>query len=68
MTWAAEQGSTNTGSVAIYFNDSHASPGAFALQVVDPLSGQNYTFAASTNGSVRYKYVGNSYVILEVAG
>ena len=43
-------------------------PGAFALQVVDPLSGQNYTFAASTNGSVRYKYVGNSYVILEVAG
>jgi len=45
-----------------------ATPGAFTLQVVDPLSGQNYTFAASTNGSVRYKYVGNSYVIVEVAG
>ena len=45
-----------------------ASPGAFTLQVVDPLSGQNYTFAASTNGSVRYRYTGNAYIIVEVAG
>lgn len=29
--------------------------GAFSLQVIDPLSGQNYIFPASSKGSVRYR-------------
>lgn len=35
-----------------------ATPGAFTLQIIDPVSGNNYTFAASTNGFVRYRYRG----------
>ncbi|MDE2436140.1 MAG: hypothetical protein KGM49_07770 [Sphingomonadales bacterium] len=35
-----------------------ASPGAFTFQVVDPVGGNNYTFAASANGSVCYRYHG----------
>jgi hypothetical protein len=35
-----------------------ATPGAFTLAVSDPVSGNNYTFAASANGYVRYRYHG----------
>lgn len=31
-------------------------PGAFTLQVTDPIGGNNYTFASSTNGYVKYRY------------
>ena len=43
-----------------------ATPGAFTLTVVDPVSGQNYVFAASTNGSVRYRWNG-SWVLMAVS-
>lgn len=33
-------------------------PGAFTLQVVDPVNANNYTIAASANGYVRYRYRG----------
>jgi len=33
-------------------------PGAFTLQVVDPVNGNNFTIAASANGYVRYRYRG----------
>jgi hypothetical protein len=33
-------------------------PGAFTLQVVDPLGGNNHLFPASTNGFVRFRYRG----------
>lgn len=36
-----------------------ATPGAFTLQVVDPVNARNHTFAASTNGWVRYRYSGS---------
>ena len=35
-----------------------ATPGAFTLQVVDPIGAVNYTIAASANGFVRYRYKG----------
>lgn len=35
-----------------------ATPGAFTLQVVDPVNANNYTIAASANGWVRYRYRG----------
>lgn len=35
-----------------------AVPGAFTLAVTDPVSGNSYSFAASTNGYVRYRYHG----------
>ncbi|MFC0588680.1 glycosyl hydrolase family 28-related protein [Novosphingobium aquiterrae] len=35
-----------------------ATPGAFTLQVIDPVSANNYTMAASANGYVRYRYRG----------
>jgi hypothetical protein len=41
-----------------------SAPGAFTLTVVDPLSGQNYTMPASTNGFVRYRYISNAYMML----
>jgi len=31
-------------------------PGAFTLQVTDPIAGNNYTFASGTNGYVKYRY------------
>ena len=43
-----------------------ATPGAFTLQVVDPSSGQNYTFAANNNGSVRYRFYGGAWMIVSV--
>ena len=33
-----------------------ATPGAFTLTVVDPVSGNNHVIASSTNGRVRYRY------------
>lgn len=42
-----------------------AVPGAFTLQVIDPLSANNYTFASATNGYVRYRARGASWRIMQ---
>ena len=41
-----------------------ATPGAFTLTVTDPLSGNPYTFAANTNGYVRYRLRGAGWRIM----
>lgn len=43
-------------------------PGAFTLQVVDPLSGKNYTIASGSKGFARYRAVGTGEWLLMSAG
>lgn len=38
-----------------------ATPGAFTLQVIDPISAVNHSFAANVNGFVRYRAQGGSW-------
>jgi hypothetical protein len=40
-------------------------PGAFTMQVTDPLGANNYTFASATNGYVKYRAKGGAWRILE---
>ena len=42
-----------------------ATPGAFTLQVIDPIGAANYTFASSTNGYVKYRAKGGAWRIIE---
>ena len=42
-----------------------ATPGAFTLQVTDPLAANNYTFASATNGYVRYRAKGGAWRIMQ---
>lgn len=42
-----------------------ATPGAFTLTVTDPISGNPYTFAAGTNGYVRYRIRGSAWRIMQ---
>lgn len=49
------------GAVFDIIRNGGAAPGAFALTIIDPISGQNHTFPANTNGSVRYRANGVSY-------
>jgi hypothetical protein len=42
-----------------------AVPGAFTLQVVDPIGANNHTFASATNGFVRYRAKGGAWRILQ---
>jgi hypothetical protein len=41
-----------------------ATPGAFTLTVIDPVSGVNHTIPASTNGYVRYRFRGGAWRIM----
>lgn len=43
-------------------------PGAFTLQVVDPVSSKNYTIASGTKGFARYRAVGSGEWLLIEAG
>ena len=43
-------------------------PGAFTLQVVDPVSGKNYTIASGSKGFARYRAVGTGEWLLMSAG
>jgi hypothetical protein len=40
-------------------------PGAFTLQITDPIGANNYTFAASTNGYVKYRAKNGAWRIIE---
>lgn len=40
-------------------------PGAFTLQVVDPIGANNYTFASATNGYVKYRAKSGAWRIVE---
>jgi hypothetical protein len=42
-----------------------ATPGAFTLQVVDPIGAVNYTLASATNGYVKYRAKGGAWRIIE---
>jgi hypothetical protein len=40
-------------------------PGAFTLQVIDPIGANNYTFASSTSGYVKYRAKSGAWRIVE---
>lgn len=42
-----------------------ATPGAFTLQVTDPIGANNYTFASATNGYVKYRAKSGAWRIIE---
>lgn len=45
-----------------------STPGAFTLQVVDPLSAKSYTFASGTRGFAKYRAVSSGEWLLVEAG
>jgi hypothetical protein len=58
----------NTGlyeGMAFHIVRRATTPGAFTLQVSDPVSGNNYTFASATNGYVKYRTKGGAWRIVE---
>lgn len=42
-----------------------ATPGAFTLQVIDPVGANNYTFASAVNGYVKYRIKSGAWRIIE---
>lgn len=58
----------NTGlyeGMAFHIVRRAATPGAFTFQVVDPVGANNYTFAASTNGYVKYRVKSGAWRVTE---
>jgi Pectate lyase superfamily protein len=58
----------NTGlyeGMAFHIVRRAATPGAFTLQVTDPIGGNNYTFASATNGYVKYRAKSGAWRVIE---
>jgi hypothetical protein len=58
----------NTGlyeGMAFHIVRRATTPGAFTLQVTDPIGANNYTFASSTNGYVKYRNKSGAWRIVE---
>ncbi len=58
----------NTGlyeGMAFHIVRRATTPGAFTLQVTDPLGANNYTFASATNGYVKYRAKSGAWRIVE---
>jgi Pectate lyase superfamily protein len=58
----------NTGlyeGMAFHIVRRAATPGAFTLQVIDPIGANNYTFASATNGYVKYRAKSGAWRIVE---
>jgi Pectate lyase superfamily protein len=58
----------NTGlyeGMAFHIIRRATTPGAFTLQITDPIGANNYTFASATNGYVKYRAKGGAWRIVE---
>ena len=58
----------NTGlyeGMAFHIVRRATAPGAFALQVTDPIGANNYTFASASNGYVKYRAKSGAWRIVE---
>ena len=58
----------NTGlyeGMAFHIVRRATTPGAFTLQVTDPLGANNFTFASATNGYVKYRAKGGAWRIIQ---